>query len=216
MLQRALGCTPARLVLLKLHKRRLDRPAYQPEQSSKFFAILLLAGTGIFFIWDFTDRTARYRGQLKRAEAVQELVTIALDPKRPALTVPGQLQEWLSNDDVVVFAQYQREGFISFTYQGRLILQDKGVGGYVFYAPDWHLGPLDSVSVIRGIALNLHHWTSYDWRPGNGKFGSRCHFERRGTVAMRGARGEAIVNDVIVETLNLMIDDPFETMHFLE
>ena len=136
------------------------------------------------------------------------------DGRAAERTVEAQLAEWSSYDDLRVFVQHKRPQSLALTYQGRLHLNTTGVGGYSLYAPDWTLGPLDSTSVLRGIALNLGNWHC-SWQRGNGVFGARCNFERREAVVQLGNGGEVIAMNGIVETLSIAVDDPFETMRFL-
>jgi hypothetical protein len=194
-------------------------PASSPVLGYIFtgLAIALAIIAIVFLAVSTVGNNRRFADQLTRIAEVRRLLALAIDPERPPLSVVDQLQEWASNSDLLVYLQHRvGSSPLSPTYQGRLVFQTTGIGGYVFYAPDWHLSPLDSVSVVRGMALNLHAWLDPTWRAGNGKVGARCHFMRRGDVAMRGNHGAAIINTAIVEQFSLMIDDPFETMPFLE
>ena len=152
----------------------------------------------------------------RRAKALDDLNDRALDPSRAALSVDDQLIEWAANSDLLVFIQHKLDGPPSTTYQGRLVLQRAGVGGWILQAPDWHVGPLDSVSNVRGIALNLHHFTENRWVPGNGTFGASCWFHRRTPTLQRAPDDQIVQTNAIVEALYIRIDDPFEFMPFME
>ena len=195
--------------------------ALSPDKNLGTFAMFVVIGTlvaafGIvFYFYDRRYRFRRYEVARSRADELQRLISKALDPKAPAWNAVEQLAEWAANPDLLVYAQYSQPGMMAITYQGRLILDTKGVGGYSFYAPDWHLGPLDSVSVVRGIALNLQHWQEFDWDRGNGTFGARCRFVRYGKFPGQAPGGPVILTQGMKEQLMLMIDDPFETLPFI-
>lgn len=174
-------------------------------------AFLALAGLGT----DYVLRRSSLSDFTQRANMIQGLTDLARDPNRPALSVEEQLHEWADNPDLLVFVQHRVDGPTAITYQGQLALQRVGVGGWILQAPDWHIGPLDSVSNLRGMALNLHHFTENRWGPGNGVFGSSCSFYRRDSRLHQAPNGQIIQMNGIVETLVVRIDDPFEIMPFL-
>jgi hypothetical protein len=167
-------------------------------------------------VGDYLLRRSSYANFAIRASIVQDLTELARDPNRAPLTVEEQLREWAGNSDLLVFVQHRLEGPMAVTYQDQLVLQTTGVGGWILRAPDWHVGPLDSVAHLRGIALNLHHFTESNWRRGNGVFGSSCLFHWRSSKLYKTPNDQIIEMDGIVETLTIRIDDPFEIMPFLK
>jgi len=157
------------------------------------------------------------KSHVARANAVEALLTRARDPQQSLRTPLDQLTEWSTNEDLRVFILQRFDGPSTTTLQGRLVYETTGVGGWSIRAFDWNLGPVDSVSMIRGIALNLHFYSEADayWTPGNGIFGASCHFSRYGINVGRLESGALTGNRNQVESLTIRIDDPFEIMPFL-
>ena len=167
-----------------------------------FSTMAIVAGLLVCGI-SIADSSARRRleaEQNRRADAIQRIEEAAINPATPTRTVAQQLAEWSSNPDLVVYAQHS-QGPIRTTMRGRLYADPQW--GYSLYAADWALGPLDSVSPIRGVALNLGHYgEAPTWQPGNGTFGAVWRFERR-AMTPEGLMG-------IVETFTISVVDPFE------
>ena len=176
---------------------------------------LLVAGAVILLGWSsWHDSQRRSRGEARIAK-VRELIELAKRPDRTPLMVSEQLAEWTGNADLRVFVQHRLAGPTSTTYQGILSLVTTGIGGWHVDAFDRDLGPADSASVFRGVALNLHQFSSEEWNPGNGIFGARCRFTRRGIVPIGYTGGQVLGGPAILETLVIAIDDAFEIMPFL-
>jgi hypothetical protein len=150
-----------------------------------------------------------------RVTAVETILNNARRSDRQPLTIEQQLAEWSDNADLRVFVMYQSHGPTTTTYQGQLVFETNGVGGWNIRAHDWNLGAVDSTSVFRGVALNLHGYSESRWQPGNGTFGASCRFYRRAFVAQRLPNGSVDGLEGIVETLTIRVDDPFEIMPFL-
>jgi hypothetical protein len=150
-----------------------------------------------------------------RVTAVEAILNNARRPDRQPLIVDQQLAEWSDNADLRVFVMHSTESPTTTTYQGQLVFETNGVGGWNIRAHDWNLGAVDSTSVFRGVALNLHAYSESRWQPGNGTFGASCHFYRRAFVAQMLPDGSVGGLQGIVETLTIRVDDPFEIMPFL-
>jgi hypothetical protein len=154
--------------------------------------------------------------RIDRIHRVEKLLRDSLRPDREPLSPENQLKEWANNPDLRVFVMHKLDGPSVTTYQGLLVFETTGVGGWSLRAFDWGLGPVDSSSVFRGVALNLHMFECPKWSPGNGFFGASCRFTRQAFVPLRLDDGRINGLNGIVETLTIRIDDPFETMPFLD
>lgn len=157
-------------------------------------AVATVAGL-LFICMDASSRKRVEEDQRRRVDAVAALERATLDSGRATLTVEEQLAEWVSNPDLLVYAQITA-GRMKMTFRGRLHVDD---WGYKLYASDWGLGPLDSTSPLRGVALNLHHYNFNPfWQSGNGRMGALITLQRRPP------------NGGDTESMQLSIVDPFE------
>jgi hypothetical protein len=166
-------------------------------------------------IWSAVDSRRWRASRVHRIERVAELEAKSRQSSQSEMSVEQQLLEWADNPDLRVFLMVKHEGGLVTTSQGVLILQKTGVGGWALRPTDWDLGPTDSTSVVRGVALNLHFYESPRWSAGNDRFGASCQFARKATIPDFLADGRVIGLRGIVETVTLRIDDPFEIMPFL-
>jgi len=167
-------------------------------------------------IWSVFNSRRWRDSRVHRIERVAALETKSLLSTQTPMSVEQQLLEWADNPDLRVYLMVKHEGGLVTTSQGVLVLQKTGIGGWSVRPTDWALGPTDSTSVVRGVALNLHLYESPTWSAGNDRFGASCRFERRATIPNVLADGSVIGLRGIVETLTIRIDDPFEIMPFLE
>lgn len=181
---------------------------------SLFGTVLAVLGIATVLRAEANDRRWKSERALRIVQ-VDQILANALRPDRQPLDVDQQLAEWSDNSDLRVFVMHKIQGPTTTTYQGQLVFETNGVGGWTLRAYDWDLGAADSASVFRGVALNLHHFSERAWRPGNGTFGAGCCFFRRAFVAQRFPDGTINGMDGIVETLEIRVDDPFDTMPFI-
>jgi hypothetical protein len=162
-----------------------------------FGTMTIVAGVGgALFV--ACEKTARHRLEAKqrpRIDALDALERLTLDGGRTPISIDEQLAEWAANPDLLVYVQVGI-GRMNMTFRGRLHVDG---WGYKLHASDWGLGPLDSTSPLRGVALNLHQYDFMPfWQPGNGRMGASITMQRRPA------------NGGDTESLHLSIVDPFE------